>query len=241
MKRHLNAAILIAIFAFSNLAGQVQAQEKALFFHGLQFEELEYRWGDEDEDLLAWNGDGFVGTDELKLRWLGEGEYDRNARLFENLENRIVLQKPISTFFDIKAGVRADTPDGQDRWYGVLGFAGLAPQWFEIDADLFVSETGDTSVRLDVEYELLLTNYLILTPSVEANVAFSADREIGVGSGFNDIEIGARLSYDVIDRTFSPYVGLVYERKFGQTADFAEDEGEDGEGWHLAVGAKIMF
>ncbi|MBT5896643.1 MAG: copper resistance protein B, partial [Rhodospirillaceae bacterium] len=67
------------------------------------------------------------------------------------------------------------------------------------------------------------------------------DREIGVGSGFNDIEIGARLSYDVIDRTFSPYVGLVYERKFGQTADFAEDEGEDGEGWRLAVGAKIMF
>lgn len=241
MKKRFIAFASIAVLASLSLANQAWAQEKAATLYGAQLEEFEYRSGDEDEDLLAWNGDAFVGTDELKLRWLGEGEYDLDKADFETLENRLVLQIPVSSFFDVKGGVRLDAPKGADRWYGVLGLTGLAPQWFEIDADLFVSETGDTSVRLDVEYELLLTNYLILTPSVEANVAFSADREIGVGSGFNDIEIGARLSYDVIDRTFSPYVGLVYERKFGQTADFAEDEGEDGEGWRLAVGAKIMF
>ena len=88
---------------------------------------------------------------------------------------------------------------------------------------------------------LLLTNYLILSPSAEVNVAFASDRKIGVGSGFNDIEAGVRLSYDVIDRTFSPYVGIVYERLFGQTADFARDEDEDVDGWRLAIGARLMF
>ncbi len=241
MKRMIIACAWIGVFAALGSVQQARAQEKALLFHGLQLEEFEYRRGDEEEDLLAWNGDAFVGTDELKLRWLGEGEYDLNADAFETLENQLVLQKPISTFFDIKGGVRADTPRGQDRWYGVLGITGLAPQWFEVDVDLYLSETGDASARLDVEYELLLTNYLILTPSAELNAAFTSDREIGVGSGLNDIEIGLRLSYDVIDRTFSPYAGIVYERKFGQTEDLAKAEGEDTEGSRFVIGARLMF
>ena len=175
------------------------------------------------------------------MRWLGEGEYDLDKADFETLENRLVLQIPVSSFFDVKGGVRLDAPKGADRWYGVLGLTGLAPQWFEIDADLFISETGDASARLDVEYELLLTNYWILTPSVDINVAFSDDREIGIGSGISDIEAGMRLSYDLVDRSFSPYLGFVYERKFGQTKDFAKAEGEDIEGWRLVIGTKLMF
>ncbi|MBT7755855.1 MAG: copper resistance protein B [Rhodospirillaceae bacterium] len=241
MRRLLIAFAWIGAFWALAPVHLAQAQEKAALLYGLQLEELEYQRGDEDEDLLAWNGDAFIGTDEIKLRWLGEGEYDKGASKFENLENRLVLQTPISTFFDIKGGVRLDTPNGADRWYGVIGLAGLAPQWFEIDADVFVSETGDTKARLDVEYELLLTNYLILTPSAEVNLALSPDREIGVGSGVSGIEAGARLSYDVIDRTFSPYLGFVHERKFGQTADFARDEGEDVEGWRVVFGARLMF
>ena len=217
------------------------AQQKGLLIYGLQLEELEFRRGDEGEELFAWNGDAFVGTDEVKLRWLGEGEYDNTTSKFEGLENRLVLQWPISPFFDIKAGFRVDTPNGPDRSYSVLGLTGLAPQWFEIDADFFVSEKGDTSARLDAEYELLITNRLILTPSAEINVAFSGDHEIGVGSGISDIEAGMRLSYDLIDRRLSPYFGVVYERKFGQTEDLAKAEGEDFEGWRAVVGTKFMF
>jgi copper resistance protein B len=152
-----------------------------------------------------------------------------------------VVQTPVSDFFDVKGGVRLDTPEGTDRWYGVLGVAGLAKQWFELDADLFVSETGDPSARLDVEYEALLTNRLILTPSADVNVAFTEDPEIGVGSGLSSAELGLRLSYDVIDRLFSPYVGVAYERKFGDTADFAREEGEDVEATFFVVGTRMMF
>ncbi len=88
---------------------------------------------------------------------------------------------------------------------------------------------------------MLITNRLILTPSAEINVAFADDPAIGVGTGLNDIEAGMRLSYDLIDRTVSPYVGAVYERKLGRTADFARDEGEDIEGWRAVLGTKLVF
>ncbi|MBT4040508.1 MAG: copper resistance protein B [Rhodospirillales bacterium] len=217
------------------------AEELGMTFYGIQLEEFEYRKGDENENLAVWDGDAFYGTDEFKLRWISEGEYDTDASSFETLENQLVGQVPISDFFDAKAGVRADTPKSVDRWYGVLGIAGLAPQWFEVDASLFISEEGDASARLDVEYELLLTNRLILTPSAELNVAFSEDTEIGVGSGVSSGEVGLRLSYDVIDRLFSPYVGIVHEQTFGNTKDLAESEGEDTSSWLAVIGTKVVF
>ncbi|MET4733005.1 copper resistance protein B [Thalassospira sp. MBR-102] len=213
----------------------------ASIYYGFQAEQFEYRVGDESEKRLVWDADAFVGTDELKLRWQGEGERDLDAESYEKLENRFVLQTPISDFFDAKGGVRVDTPEGADRWYGTVGIVGLAPQWFEVDADLFVSETGDGSARLDVEYEGLLTNRLILTPSFEINAAFSEDREIEIGKGISSAEFGLRLSYDLIDRAIVPYVGVAYERKFGDTADFAKHDGEDYEATYIVTGIRLMF
>ncbi|MGZ0245075.1 MAG: copper resistance protein B [Alphaproteobacteria bacterium] len=237
MKSYAGAAALAVALSASPAA----AQETNLVYYGFQLEEFEHRRGDESEELLVWNGDAFVGTDELKLRWLGEGEYDTDARKFESMENRLVLQMPVSDFFDVKAGIRADTPKGKSRLYGVLGVTGLLKQWIEVDADLFVSDVGDASVRLDAEYELLLTNRLTLTPSADLDVAFFDDRKMGVGSGFSSAEVGLRLSYDIYDRLLSPYVGVVWERKFGNTADFVREEGEDVEAWFVAVGVKVLF
>lgn len=237
IKSFLAAGAIVAAFA----AAPAVAQETNLIYYGVQLEELEHRWGDESEELFVWNGDAFVGTDELKFRWLSEGEYDTNERKFETLENRFVLQMPVSDFFDVKAGIRADTPKGRSRLYGVLGLTGLAKQWIEVDADLFVSDKGDASVRLDAEYELLLTNRITLTPSADLNVAFSDDRKMEIGSGFSSAEVGLRLSYDIYDRLLSPYVGVVWERKFGNTADLAREDGEDVEAWFFAIGMKVLF
>ncbi|WP_288349861.1 copper resistance protein B [uncultured Thalassospira sp.] len=220
--------------------GAGQAAEGRTYY-GFQAEQFEYRLGDENEKRLVWDADAFWGTDELKLRWQGEGERDLDADINEGFENRLVLQTPISDFFDAKAGIRLDTPTGTDRWYGTVGIMGLAPQWIEVDADLFVSETGDGSARLDLEYEGLITNRVILTPSIELNAAFSEDREIEVGTGISSAEIGLRLSYDLIDRSVAPYIGVSYERKFGDTADFAKEDGEDFEATYIVTGLRLMF
>jgi copper resistance protein B len=241
MQKRLLSFLAAGTFAMGLIATPVLAQETNLVYYGFQLEEFEHRAGDESEELLVWNGDAFVGTDELKLRWLSQGEYDMDASKFETMENRLVLQMPVTDFFDVKAGMRADTPKGKSRLYGVLGLTGLAKQWIEIDADLFVSDKGSASVGLDAEYELLLTNRLTLTPSADLDIAFSDDEKMGVGSGFSSAEVGWRLSYDILDRTLSPYLGVIWERKFGQTADFAREEGEDTEAWFVAIGMKLLF
>lgn len=216
-------------------------RKKPLKTWGIQFEEFEYRYSDDEEELGVWNGDFFYGTDDLKVRWLTKGEYAIEEQAYEGLENQFVGQIPISTFFDAKAGVRFDTPEGPDRTYAVLGVAGLAPQWFEVDANFYVSDEGDTSAELDAEYELLFTNYWILAATLDATVAFSEDREIGVGKGLVSTETGLRLSYDLIDRSFSPYLGVVHERKYGDSADFAEAEGGSTEEWFAVLGARLAL
>ena len=217
------------------------ARKQPLTTWGVQFEEFEYRYSDDDEELGVWNADAFYGTDELKLRWISKGEYSLEERAYESLENQLVGQIPISKFFDAKAGVRFDTPEGPDRTYAVLGVAGLAPQWFEVDANLYVSNEGETSAELDAEYELLLTNYWILGATLDATVAFSEDREIGVGKGLVSTETGLRVRYDLVDRAFSPYLGVVHERKYGDTADFAQADGGGREDWFAVIGARIVF
>ena len=181
-----------------------------------------------------------IGTDELKLRALSEGERLDGAAL-ERFENQLLLQVPISDFFDAKAGIRLDAPRGPDRAYASVGVQGLAPQWFEIDLDAFVSEKGDLSARLDADYEALITNRLILTPTLEVDLPFSDDAAVGAGAWGPTIEIGARLSYDLVDRMASPYLGVHYERAFGASADLRRDEGEATDAFFVVVGMRMMF
>jgi uncharacterized protein involved in copper resistance len=92
------------------LTGPVAAEP---LIWGVQAEQFEYRFG-EDADALAWEADAFVGTDAAKLRYQGEGEFDLEEDSLEAWENRLVVQVPVSPFFDAKAGVRYDAPDGPD-------------------------------------------------------------------------------------------------------------------------------
>lgn len=206
---------------------------------GLQAEQLEFRAG-EDENVGAWDFDAFAGTDELRVVLRSEAEYGFEEEKFETLENQLRLQTPISTFFDAVGGVRVDTPDeGPTRVYGVIGVHGLAPQWFEVDADLFVSDRP--AFRAEVEYEALITNRLILTPSVEVNLPLVDDEPIGAGAFGPKLELGARLSYDLVDRLISPYVGVHYERTFGESARLARADDKNVEQVFGVVGVKIMY
>ncbi|PXX93693.1 copper resistance protein B [Marinobacter vulgaris] len=233
-----SAALINPAMAQEDPAKKTQT---AKTFWGVSTEKLEYRYSDSDEELAVIEGDAYYGTDELKFRWLFEGEWEEAHNAWETLENQFVAQVPVDDFWDAKAGIRVDTPEGPDRVYGVLGLTGLAPYWFEIDTNLYVSDEGDASADFEAEYELLITNYWILSATFESLLAFSEDTEIGVGQGLNSTEVGLRLSYDVIGRSFSPYVGVVHERKYGDTADLARDSGGSTEDWFAVVGARLSF
>jgi copper resistance protein B len=205
---------------------------------GIQVEQLEYRIGDAT-DVFAWDFDALYGTDELKLVWRSEAEYVIEEDGFEKLENQIRLQKPISDFFDAVVGFRADTPKGPDRFSGVIGVKGLAPQWFEVDLDLFVSDKP--FVRFEAEYEALITNRIILIPSIEIDLPFTDDAARDIGAFGPKLELGARLSYDLIDRAVSPYIGVHYEQVFGETANRVSAAGEDTGAVFFVIGTRILF
>lgn len=242
IKKPILAAALLAAGALAPAISSMPAaaQETQFIAYGTTFEQLEYR-GSSGSDVLAWDGDFFVGTDEWKFVWQTEGEYATEPDEFETLENQFLVTRLITDFFDLKAGIRYDAPAGEDRAYGVLGLQGLAPQFIEVDTDLFVSEKGDVSARLDLDYEILITNRIVLTPTAEIDFAFSDDEDIGVGSGLVSTEFGLRLSYDLIDRAIAPYFGVHYERVYFETADFARDEGEDVDDIFGVMGVKIRL
>lgn len=235
------AATAVALVLCASGAWAQDISDAGLIIWGAKLERLEYRTGDEGEQIGAYEGDAFIGTDEFKLRWEGEGEYDFDEEAFETLENQITGLIPISPFFDAKAGIRFNNPEGPDRTYAVLGVHGLAPQWFEIDADAFISQEGDVSGRIEAEYEGLITNRIILTPSIEVDFGFSHDREIGLGTGLRSVEIGARLSYDLLERNIAPYIGVHYEHLFGGTRALANNAGEDTEGVFAVIGLRLQL
>jgi copper resistance protein B len=63
---------------------------------------------------------------------------------------------------------------------------------------------------------------------------------LGIGSGLSSGEIGARLRYEIRPE-FAPYVGVQYERAFGDTARFRRAGGEDAGAMSLLVGLRTWF
>jgi copper resistance protein B len=121
-----------------------------------------------------------------------------------------------------------------------LGVQGLAPYFFEVDAALYIGEEGRTAARFSAEYDILITQRLILQPEVELRAYGKDDPENGIGSGFSDMEFGLRLRYE-IRRELAPYLGVHWERKFGNTADLARSRGEDADEWSLVAGLRVWF
>lgn len=192
------------------------------------------------DPLAVWEGQGWIGNDEKKFWIKTEGEYAHEDSRFEEAEIQALYSRAISPFWDVQAGLRFDLEPDPSRSYLALGVQGLAPQWFELDTQLFLSDEGDISARIEVEYALRLTQRLILQPRVELNAAFSDDPEIGVGSGFSSVDAGLRLRYEV-RREFAPYIGISWIRALGNTEDFVAAAGEDSSELSLVVGIRLWY
>ena len=231
--------------AYFDRDAMARAREALKSEHGggsnwfLLAERLEYQTNDGAPALL-FDGQGWWGTDRNKLWVKSEVERDFDAGAFEQAELQALWSRPISRFFDLQAGLRRDFARGADRTFGVLGVQGLAPYWFEVEAAIFVSGEGDASARFEAEYDLLLTQRLILQPRTELNFAIQDVEEAGVGSGLSTAELGLRLRYE-IRRQFAPYVGVSWERAVGETADLARADAESVGAVSAVAGVRLWF
>ncbi len=202
-------------------------------------ERLEYRSNDGDPVFL-WDAQGYYGGDINKFWVKTEGEYDFSADEFEEAEVQALYSRAVGSFWDLQAGVRHDFAPFEDRTYGVVGVQGLAPYLFEVDAAAFVSGHGDVTARIEAEYELLLTQRLILQPRAELNFAFQDIPDLETGAGLSTVEAGLRLRYE-IRREFAPYIGVSWTRSLGDTADYARAAGDEAGSTSFIAGFRFWF
>jgi copper resistance protein B len=181
---------------------------------------------------------GWVGRDRDRVWFRAEGDGE-DGRVGE-AEAHVFYGRQISRWWDVVAGIRQDFRPGPSRTWAAFGVQGLAPYWFEVELTGYVGESGRTHVRGEVEYELLLTNRLILQPLLEVELFGKSDPERGIGAGLSTTDVGLRLRYEV-RREFAPYIGVAWSNKWGGTADFAEAAGEDTGGARLVTGVRLWF
>ena len=224
--------------AMTEARNEVQAEggDQTVFY--VLFNQLEFQTGAE-ENTFYWNGQANWGGDINKLWIKSEGRASLEGNGVDDAEIQALYSRAVAPFWNLQGGVRYDIePDGLA--HGVVALNGLAPYWFEVDASAFVSEKGDLTARIEAEYELPLTQRLILQPRIEANLSAQDIPERETGSGLNSIDAGLRLRYE-IKREFAPYIGVEWQGAFGGTRDFIEAAGGEADKTVFLVGLRTWY
>ena len=181
---------------------------------------------------------GWYGKDYNRLVVKLEGEIVDNK--LEGSESQILWGHAFTKFWDTQLGVRFDTSEGPSKEWLVFGVQGLAPYWFEVNTSLSVGAEGRTAFDLEAEYELLITQRLILQPRVVLSAYGKDDSENGVGKGLSSVTTGLRLRYE-FSRELAPYLGIEWTGKYGNTADFTKLEGGSTKQTQWVAGIRFLF
>ena len=185
-------------------------------------------------DLQAWYGTTYN-------RFVIKAEGDIADGTLEESSTDLLWGNALNAYFDTQLGIRLDHYDeGKDRQWLALGVQGLAPYWFELDVSAYVADGGRTAITAEAEYELLLTQRLILQPRAELNMYGKDDPDNGLGSGLSDLALGLRLRYE-FTRQFAPYIGVEWTDTYGDTADYRREAGNKTSDTQFVAGLRFWF
>ncbi|WP_339616328.1 copper resistance protein B [uncultured Gilvimarinus sp.] len=185
-------------------------------------------------DLQAWYGTTYN-------RFVVKAEGDIADGALEESATDLLWGHALNAYFDTQLGIRLDQyHEGENRQWLALGIQGLAPYWFELDTTAYIGDNGRTALTFEAEYELMLSQRLILQPRAELNLYGKDDSENGVGKGLSDLAIGLRLRYE-FNRQFAPYVGVEWTDSYGNTADYRRAAGQAVSDTQLVAGLRFWF
>ncbi|MEJ2060677.1 MAG: copper resistance protein B [Gammaproteobacteria bacterium] len=246
MMHKRSIALFLALTAAVGVAGAQEAQQKwplpihdNVILSKFMLDRLEAR-DTEAGTVTYWEGQAWIGSDINKL-WL-KTEGDVLDGKTEEADLEAYYSRAIAAFWDLQIGARHDfkTGDKPARDWAGVGFKGLAPYRFDVDATAYVGDEERTAARLKAEYELFLTQRWVLMPEVEANFYGKPDPERGLGTGLSSLDLGLRLRYE-IRREFSPYVGVVWTGTYGGTAEYARQANESVQDTQYVVGIRSWW
>ena len=210
------------------------------------FDQLEYRVASDDEtvDRFGWDAQGWIGGDFNRFWWKNEGEAIFDGPDEGETETDLLYSRLITPFWFAQVGVQYanewNQDDYADRWSGVIALQGLSPYKFEFDNALYISADGDVTLGIEVEYDLRITQRLVLQPLGQVGFAFQDIAERRLGAGMTDVTFDLRLRYE-IKREFAPYLGVRYQSLVGKTDNIAEANGEETEQLFFLAGLRFWF
>jgi copper resistance protein B len=222
----------------------VNDQEHRLF---TLIDVLDYRpkiSGGQGHDDYRWDIEGWYGGDYNRLWFKSEGQRDTAFKADYDVDFQLLYGRFIRKHYDLQMGGRVETQDFKGRnvtrGLGVIGIEGLVPYNYEFESALFIDQDGKVSARLSFTKDLLLTQRLIFQTRFETNAAVQRVERFTTGSGLNNLEFGARLRYE-IRREFAPYIGISFDRSFGETATLVRQDGGDSSQVRFLVGVRAWF
>lgn len=224
--------------AMARARQQLIAENGGMRTHAILIDELEAAF-DNERETYAWHAQSWYGGDINRFWWKTEGEGAFDGEI-EDAELQLLYSRAVTPYFDLQVGVRQSYLEGEDRTDLVAGIQGLAPYWFEVAATAFVSTEGDLTVRAEAEYDLRVTQRLILQPSAELNLAAQDIPDVDSGTGLTDAQVGVRLRYE-FTRRFAPYVGVEWTSALGETRDIRQALGEDTQSTRAVIGLRALF
>lgn len=180
-------------------------------------------------DLQAWYGGSY---DRLLLKAEGAVKQGR----LDEAHTEAYWSHAVSPYWDALLGLRYDSGEKPGQGWLACGLQGLAPYWVELKVNLYLGHTGQLAARLEAEYELLLTQRLILQPRLEATLYSKRDEQRETGSGLSEVTAGLRLRYE-FSREYAPYLGVEWYLPVGESRRISGKAEET----RLVAGLRLRF
>jgi copper resistance protein B len=199
--------------SYRDMASMMQMDDTQSFGQ-VMFDQLEWRDAQEGSGV-AWDAQGRYGGDYSKIWVKTEGE--RQAGVTRDASADVLFDRVVGRWWNAQVGVRQDFGKGPSRTWLALGLQGLAPYWIDAEATVYVGDEGRVAARIKADYDLLITQRLILQPYGEANFYSKSDPGREVGDGLSDLELSLRLRYE-FRRQVAPYLGVAWFKRFGDAS-----------------------
>jgi len=203
---------------------------------GVSVDDLGYQF---EEDAVNFEIEGWYGDDSNRLRVRTEGSVaTKNDKDIESLSS-LAYWQPLSIFWNGEAGIAYNTEN--DKSALMAGIVGTAPYFIETDARAYVYTDGQVQLDLGAEYEWRLDQHWVVIPEAELTVFSKDDTDNNITKGFNELETEVRLTYEMLSRQLSPYVGFSYETALSDARDLRRQNNKDVDTSSVTAGVKFWF
>jgi copper resistance protein B len=185
----------------------------------------------------GWDARGWIGGDVNRFWFRSEGDHEG---ALPAAQFHLLYGRAFARWWDVTMGMRQDFGEGPAQAWAAVGIQGLAPQWFDVEATAYIGAKGRTHFRFEAEYQMLITNRLVLEPLVELEIYGKDDPEHFIGAGLSTVDAGLRLRYE-IRREIAPYAGITWNWKFFGTADAARERNKPVSNPRFTIGLRTWF